>query len=100
MYFPTTAGLFALASFVLPSVLASPAIHPPKYPYGGGGGGGSHGCSYAKKRAAVQAELKTIASHSAADAAAIPLDPNASRTFYLTYVIPLSHNMPLDPLDR
>jgi hypothetical protein len=41
-------------------------------------------CSCSKKLAALNAELKTIASHSAADAAKIPLDPLASRTFFVT----------------
>lgn len=82
------AGLVAVAAAILPFASASPAIAPPKYGYPGGGKGGGHsaGCSFAKKRAAVQAELTTIASHSFADAEKIPLDPLASRTFYLTYV--------------
>lgn len=41
-------------------------------------------CSCAKKKAAMNAELKTIGSHSAADAAKIPLDPLATRSFYVT----------------
>lgn len=82
------AGLVALASAILPFASASPAIAPPKYGYPGGGKGGGHsaGCSYAKKRAAVQAELTTIASHKFSDAEKIPLDPLASRTFFVTYV--------------
>jgi hypothetical protein len=43
-------------------------------------------CSCSTKLAALNAELKTIASHSAADAAKIPLDPLASRTFFVTQV--------------
>ncbi|KAL8805681.1 MAG: hypothetical protein Q9182_001825 [Xanthomendoza sp. 2 TL-2023] len=41
-------------------------------------------CTFAKKRAAVAQEIKTIASHSPLDAAQIPLAQLASRTFYIT----------------
>ena len=42
------------------------------------------GCTFEQKKAAIQAEINTITSHSLADAAKIPLDPLASRTFYIT----------------
>ena len=43
-------------------------------------------CTFAQKKAAVAAEIQTIRSHSAADAAKIPLNSLASRTFYVTHV--------------
>lgn len=48
-------------------------------------------CSCSVRKAAVYAELKTIASHTAADAAKIPLNPLASRSFYVTCVFPGCH---------
>lgn len=41
-------------------------------------------CTFEQKTAAIQAEINTISSHSLSDANKIPLDPLASRTFYIT----------------
>lgn len=43
-------------------------------------------CTAAQRIAAVKAEIATIRSHTAADAAKIPLTETASRTFFVTYV--------------
>ena len=43
------------------------------------------------KIAAIKQEIKTISSHSAVDAALIPLAPLASRTFLITYGPPVLH---------
>lgn len=73
---------FASVLFVLSFLVASGIT----LPFEGGALEERTSCSFEQKKAAIQAEIKTISSHSASDAAKIPLDPLASRTFYITYV--------------